>query len=101
MGVALKVSLKTSGNSPNIEFLIESLTVADTEAGKFRDSTSRKCKSCHDINKLYLTSELANAVVSCTNFPKYTRMSASPTTVIPEPLAIAMFVPVRRICTPA
>ena len=69
MGVAFKVSLKTSGNSPNIEFSIESLTVADTEAGKFCNSTSRNCKSCHDNNKLYLTSELTNAVVSCTNFP--------------------------------
>ena len=69
MGVALKVSLKTSENSPNIEFLIESLTVAETEAGKFRNSTSKNCKSCHDNNKQYLTSELTNAVVLCTNFP--------------------------------
>ena len=45
MGVALKVSLKTSGNSPNIKFQIESQTVAETDAGKFLDSTSRNCKS--------------------------------------------------------
>ena len=68
MGVALKVSLKTSGNSPNIEFRMELLTVAETEAGKFLDSTSRNCKSCHDNNRLYLTSELTKAVVSFTNF---------------------------------